>query len=593
MKHRLRVWIADGINAVNERRLIKSRRQKDTQTLLPLAMICLAGMTILAIGALFVPQTRLFWLTFKLFIQQDVWLLELFFVLSILVFLSPKEIKLPILFRSEHVVIATIAIMILCYLGHRLLLMGYDLSRDEQMANFDASIFARGRLTWPLPQSWQREAGALNLEFMLPIAQPVAWVSAYLPMNAVLRATVGALADPSWTGPLLTAGSLPLILGIAKRIWPADNETSTIVALILIGSGQFVITGMTAYAMPAHLFFNLLWLRLFMADRRVCDGAAILTGFVATGLHQPLFHPMFVGPFLLLTLIERRWMRLLCFVVGYGVISLFWLSWPLFIHSLMTGPNSVAAAAGTDYFSRSLQVFSLNMGNITLTAANLLRFCTWQHLLLLPFLVTGFIAAKEDHFAGAVALSFILPIAVIAIILPYQGIGFGYRYLHGVLGNAALLAGYGWRHMNVWREQLRPIFLRATAASVLVLLPVQAWMAHARYQPFASASMKIDKSGADYAVIEARDGPLMMDTVLNRADLSNRPIRLAYENIKNMDALAKRICRPGVTVAFGTDAFYAPSWSYFGNEPQRLASTSLTALKTPFEQAGCEVHLIS
>lgn len=549
-------------------------------------------MTILALTALFVPRDQFFWITLKLLVQQDIWLLEIFFALSILIFIPPSILKTPIQLRPRHAVVAAIALMIFCYLGHSLLLMGHDLSRDEQMANFDAWIFSHGRLTWPLPQSWQREAGSLNLEFMLPVAQPVMWVSGYLPMNAILRAIIGGLGDPALTGPLLTAAALPLLLSIAKKIWPSNQETQTITLLILLGSGQLVITGMTAYAMPAHLFFNLLWLRLFMANRRVCDGAALLTGFVATGLHQPIFHPMFVAPFLLLLLVERRWMRLISFTIGYGAVCLFWLSWPLFIHGLVAGPNSMTSP-GTDYLSRWLRVFALNMGNLTLTAANLLRFCTWQHLLLLPLLVVGFKTAKEDRLAGAIALSLILPIAVIAIILPWQGIGFGYRYLHGVLGNAALLAGYGWRRLEPRHEQLRPVVLRATAASIMVLLPVQGWMAHARYQPFASASRKIDNSGADYAIIEAKDGPLMMDTVSNRADLSNRPIRLAFEEIKNVPALAQHICRPGVSVAFATDTFYAPLWAYFGLKPEQRGSPSLAVLAVPFQKAGCETRLIS
>ena len=593
MRHRVRFRLGDGINVLKGNYGGRLRGPQDSQQILSITMRCLAGMSLLTICALFVPRDQFFWITLKLLVQQDIWLLELFFLLSILIFVLPCQNVSIISFRFKHVVLISIAIIAFCYLGHRLVLMGYDLSRDEQMANFDASIFARGRLVWPLPQGWQSEASALNLEFMLPVSQPVAWVSAYLPMNAVLRAVVGTLGDSALTGPLLTAGSLLLMLSIAKCIWPTDTETPTITLLILLGSGQLVITGMTAYAMPAHLFFNLLWLRLFMADRPACDGAAVFTGFVATGLHQPLFHPMFIAPFLFLLFIEKRWARLLSFMIGYGAVCLFWLLWPLLIHSLMTGPNSITAAGGTDYLSRLLQALSFNMGSLTLTAANLLRFCAWQHLFLLPLLATGFLAAKKDRFAGAVAVSFILPIIVMAVILPWQGIGFGYRYLHGVLGNAALLAGYGWRYLNPSHEQLRPLFLKATVASLVILLPVQGWMAHARYQPFASASQKIDKSGADYAIIEAKDGPLMMDSVINRADLSNRPIRLAYENIRNVDMLAQRICKPGVNVALATDAFYAPLWAYFNLKPEHRGSPSLTAAKNPFERAGCDVQLIS
>ncbi|HEX7852540.1 MAG TPA: hypothetical protein VF503_02490 [Sphingobium sp.] len=589
----MKTKINNGLNVIKEIISIDPLRNSELQKFLILTMRIMIGVSALAVGTLFVPFDKFLWLTSKQFTLQDLCLLEIIFALCFLVLLPPRNRMAPVRLQLVHVTFIAVTVLILCLLGHHLLLMGYDLSRDEQMANFDASIFARGRLVWPLPDSWQGEADALNMEFMFPVSEPVAWVSGYLPMNAALRAVVGLLANPALTGPLLTAGSLLLIFSIAKRIWPDDQEAATIVTLLLLGSGQFIITGMTAYAMPAHLFFNLLWMRLLIADSRIYDGAALAAGFIATGLHQPLFHPLFVGPFLLSMLIERRWWRLLFFVIGYGVIALFWLSWPLYVHSLMIGPHSTTAAAGTDFFSRLLQAFSSNMGNFSLTAANLLRFCTWQHLLLLPLLFAGLKATKEDRFAGALTLGLLLPIVVMAVILPWQGIGFGYRYLHGVLGNAALLAGYGWRNMKSWHEQLRPVLLRATTASLLVLLPVQSWMAHARYAPFANASMKIEESGADYVIIEARDGPVMMDTVLNNPDISNRPIRIAYENIKDMDHLSRRICRPGIVVAFGTDAFYKSLWAYFKYKPDRLASENLKKLIAPFEQAGCKTQLIS
>lgn len=589
----IRGRINNSIKIINAKGLIESQGQAAPQSLLRIAVQCLMAMVVLFIIALFVPQVRLFWVTTKLLVQQDLWLLEAFLVLSVPLFISVRPMRREWHLRHQHASLIAVALAIFCYIGHRLLLMDYDLSRDEQMASFDAAIFSHGRLIWPLPPEWQKDASALNLEFMLPVANPIAWVSAYLPFNAALRAVVGSVVDPALTGPLLTAGSLLLIWSIAERIWPEDQEVPTIAVLLLLGSGQFVITGMTAYAMPAHLFFNLLWLRLFLADRRRCDGLAILVGFIATGLHQPLFHPMFVAPFLLLPLLERRWQRFAIFVLSYGAIGIFWLSWPIFIHSLVAGPASITAAAGTDYLSRIAQVFSLSTANPTLMAANILRFCTWQHLFLVPLMAVGFGVVRENRFAAALAASFLLPIVVIAIILPYQGIGFGYRYLHGVLGNAVLLASFGWQKLAARDEQLRPVMLRATAVSLLLLLPVQAWMANARYAPFAVMSKKIERSGADYFLIKATAGPLAHDLVLNRPDLSNRPIRLGFEDIENADQLAKRICNPGVTIAFGTDAFYAPTWAYFGNNPERLDSITLNEIEAPFVEAGCKIKLTS
>ncbi len=592
MLHNIRGQINKGHKIITRKRLIKSQKQATYQSLLRITVQCMIVMVFLFLIALFIPQVRLLWVTTKYLLQQDLWLLEAFLILSVPLFVSIRPMSRELRLGHHHILLVTLALLALCYLGHSLLLMSYDLSRDEQMANFDAAIFSHGRLTWPLPPEWQKDAAALNLEFMLPVRHPVAWVSSYLPFNAILRAAVSIIADPALTGPLLTAGSLLLVWDIARRIWPEEREAPTVAALLLMGSGQFVITGMTAYAMPGHLFFNLLWLRLFLADRRLCDGLAILVGFVATGLHQPLFHPMFVAPFLLLPLLDRRWLRLAIFSLGYGIIGVFWLSWPLFIHSLVAGPASVTAAAGTDYLSRTLQAFSLTLANPTLTAANILRFCTWQHLFLVPLMAVGFRVVRKDRFAAAVAASFLLPVFVIAIILPYQGIGFGYRYLHGVLGNAVLLALFGWQTLSMRHDELRPVILRATVASLLILLPIQAWMARARYAPFARASAQIDQSGADYFVIKATDGPLTHDLGLNRPDLSNRPLRLDAEEINDMPALARRICHPGVSVAFGNDSFYAPTWAYFNNRAERLASANLTKLKVPFEKAGCSVKLL-
>lgn len=554
---------------------------------------CLAGLSGLMFVALFIPKVNVFWLTSKMLAQQDVWILALYVFLSGWILRSSGLIDRPIQVDGRRIVIFCLIILVLCYLGHLFILSGYDLSRDEQMANFDASIFAHGRLVWPLPRDWQINAAALNLEFMLPVDRPAAWSSAYLPMNAALRAAVGVVVDRNLTGPLLTAASLPLIWSIANRIWPSDREASTLAMLMLAGSGQFMIIGMTAYAMPAHLFFNLLWLRLFVVNRRWTDGLALIVAFIATGLHQPLFHPMFAAPFLLLTVLDRHWWRAGMFAVGYAMIGAFWLSWPMYIQGLIMGPDSTAAAAGIDYVSRLNQILSLTLANPTLTAANLLRFVVWQHLLLLPFLVIGLRVVRRDRLGAMLALSLAMPIVVMAIILPYQGIGFGYRYLHGVLGNAVLLSVYGWRELKASHAELRPMLLKATAASALLLLPLQAWMAHARYAPSARASAQIDGSGADYVLVEAMGGPLVQDFVINRPDLSNRPVRLVVEAIDDMPALARGLCHPGVKVAFGTDAFYAPSWAYFGDKPRRSIDAELGNLRKPFDRAGCRTILLN
>src|SRR3546814_16665495 len=101
--------------------------------------------------------------------------------------------------------------------GHYGVLSGYDLSADEQLANFDAAILAQGQLAAPLPAQWWDHADALNTMFMFHPDHPEAWASASLPVNAALRLLVGWAALPALTGPLLTLLGAPALWGCRRH----------------------------------------------------------------------------------------------------------------------------------------------------------------------------------------------------------------------------------------------------------------------------------------------------------------------------------------------------------------------------------------
>jgi hypothetical protein len=79
-------------------------------------------------------------------------------------------------------------------------------------------------------------------------------------------------------------------------------------------------------------------------------------------------------------------------------------------------------------------------------AANLLRLVGWSHLALWPLVLLGAGLWRKPQVAALLAL--LLPLAVMTAILPYQGHGFGYRYLHAQMGDAALLGAYGWQRLG-------------------------------------------------------------------------------------------------------------------------------------------------
>ena len=190
--------------------------------------------------------------------------------------------------------------------GVWLVFSGYTFSLDEFLANFDAQIFARGRLVAPIAPAWQPYAPAMQPMYMLPLPQNV-WASSYLPVNAALRALARPIHADGLVNPLLSAFSVVAVWGVGRRLWPERPDLALIAAALLGTSSQLIVMAMTAYAMPAHLAFNLAWLWLFLRGGKLGHAGAIAVGFLATGIHQLVFHPLFVAPFILRLLWRRRW----------------------------------------------------------------------------------------------------------------------------------------------------------------------------------------------------------------------------------------------------------------------------------------------
>ena len=524
--------------------------------------------------------------------RQDLYLLFIGALLLAIPWAKRGGRNTPLAADVRLLPLVVVLLVLICLAGHRWILAGYDMSRDEQMATFDAAVFASGHLVQKVPVPWRDHADALNTLFMYPAVHREAWISSYLPGNAALRALTGIIASPTLTGPLLTAIGAIALWGCVRHIWPRDREAPTIALLLYAGSGQVLVIGMTAYAMPAHLAFNLVWLWLFLRRNWWADAAALAVGFGAVGLHQPLMHPMFAAPLLFLLLLERQWSRAVFYLVGYAAISAFWLWWPGWTWSLVQAGPGAQQPVGVDYFTR-LKITVLNRDPLGMfdMIANLLRFVAWQHLLLIPLMALGWKVARQDRLAGALAFGLLITTFVMAVILPYQGHGFGYRYLHGLIGNCILLAVYGWKSLNGRQPEWRRLLLGASVAGGIVILPLQLWMAHAFYGPAAALDKRIAAMDADYVLIGADAAPFALDLVHNSPALDRRPVRLIAE--KADDDVVATLCRNRPRVALMGDRLFDRMNAYYGIAPQDVAARRNRILVPRLEAAGCRVSVVS
>lgn len=470
--------------------------------------------------------------------------------------------------------------------GHGWLMHAYDLSRDEQMVLFDADILAHGELFARLSADWAATGEALNRTFVLPGLPADAWVSGYLPVNAALHAIGAALGDAHATAPLLAAVALLALWACARRLWPGDAAPQTIALLCLLLSAQMLVTATTSYAMTGHLALNLLWLALFLRDRWWAYALLLPIGFLATGLHQPIFHPLFVAPFLLLLAERRQWRVLAPLVGGYAAIGLFWLGWPgMVVTAAGPAPTTAAAGNSADYLTRLCETLAQwNPIGFRLMALNLLRFAAWQHLLLLPLAFAAVaLRWRTDGLVRALALGPILTVAALLVLLPYQGHGWGYRYLHGTIGNLCLLAGYGWielRERGLDRQRIVAVSSIATLAILLWL----GWNAHRFAAPYAALDRRIAASDADYVLIDERAAFSAADLVYNPPFLDRRRIRLDGYRLPRGN-WSPRLC-DGKRVALVDAATLAPVNALFGGATP-AESPGMAKARAELRAAGC------
>lgn len=510
------------------------------------AMLLCAAVTLfgVAIASMFEPlfsgsgrQLKFIWLTGYFFRSQDAfWLIGCAALLAACAVLRLPAVASCSLLERPRMRAAILALLaalgVTCgVMGAHVVFHDHHLSRDEILAEHDAVILRSGAIVAPIAPEWRPYSSALAPRFMVPVDRVDGFVSAYLPVNAALRAILGSVLDPAWTSPLLSALAVISIYAVGRRLWPAQPGAALVAAALAATSSQALVGSMTSYAMSGHLALNMLWLWLFLRDDKIGHVGAMSVGALATGLHQAVFHPLFAAPFILRLWTQRRRSLALVYCLAYAAALAVWVGyWQLAALWRGVSPETSEELGAVYFLFRVAEMLlGFEWSGAGLMLDNLLRFVAWQNPLLLPL---ALLACRQIRAGSGVArelaAGIFLTLVAMFVLLPYQGHGWGYRYLHGLIGNVALLAGYGWVSLAARanaREQgeARALLAVGCAAAVVVLLPAHAMQAERFVAPYAQASAAIARADADVVIVDKSGLLFAEDLIRNDPFLRDRP----------------------------------------------------------------------
>ncbi len=470
------------------------------------------------------------------------------------------------------------AVALTGWIGSSFVFGGEPLSADEGMALFDAQIFRHGALIAPLPPRWRPFDFALLPSWQIYLKSGAAWSSSYYPVNAMLHAAMDCVGLRAATGGALAAASVALIHRLARRLWPETSTAGLVAVLLLASSSQLLVTSMTAYAMSAHLALNLLWLNLFLARGRLSQVLALATAAAATGLHQLVFHPLFAAPFVLQLWLDRRLGRAAFHTAGYLALALLWPHyWDLALGSAHLSRAHDAATVLDPAKIAWSQLESLSPHALQWQLENLCRAVSWQNPLTVALFLVGVpLALRSGGVERSLLAGLVLTLGLVTVIIPYQGHGWGYRYLHGLLGNVVLIAVRG--ASVVWPREAGPgpgrrALTVVTASALLcaaVLVPVRMWQARGFSAPYVRAEAVITHAPADLVLVSSDGLAFGEDLVRNDPRLRNRPVVMSVMTLT--PGLIERACGLGRVAIFDRTAGGAA-----GILPQPLADADSPA----------------
>ena len=474
--------------------------------------------------------------------------------------------------------------LVLTAIGVHLIYFGYAFSIDEWMTRLQAELFRHSMLSGVVPEAWREYGRAIYQIYAAydPVSGRVA--SDYRPGMAALYALFDTVGLGLYTSAILNALSIPLVAAVSLRLWPGRRDIAILAAVLLFSSQQALAMAMTSYAMLAHMFFNLLWLWLFLRlDWRGAIGAVLVAALTAS-LHQIHVHVFFAAPFFLLLLRPFRPGLLVFYALSYAAAHAFVYSWDWWSVNRYMSVTTTEARSLTERVLRLARLPSLS--DVSTVFANLIRMTAWQNLALLPMIAGAGRALVEDTWLRLLGLSVLTSVLPYVFLMPDQGHGWGYRYLHGLIGPLALIGAYGGARLirAHGTGQVTRFLVSASVLSLVVMVPLRAVQIRAEVRPFALATDYVANQDADVVLVDDMRIVLGDDIPRNSAVDLDAPIGMSLWALSPEQI--ETLCKTYRVVYLGPDQFPSDFGLTVYPEPVSAAAPDYDAKTKALRRCG-------
>ncbi len=401
---------------------------------------------------------------------------------------------------------------------------GYFLADDEYSAWFQTLIYAGGQARAVVPPEWCRWIDAMT-PTSVAVVPPCTWKLSFLPLHSLFRSLFVALKVDFLAGPVTVALTIGLVAATARRLWP-DRPRRTLVAVVVLATSvQMLFMSMTMYSMPTHLLVSACWLWLFVIGTPWAIVLLPMVGFVAFGVHSPIPHGLWVIPFILRFLWQRRWGAFLYVSAGYALAAAFWTK-QLGIGGRGAEGLPIASISATVGAVRSPFSVPQVIDQLT-TVMHFVLIGTWNSpLVFLCLFVVALSWRRLDSMSHDLIASLMLIIIARGFEPTPQGEGWGYRYIYDALSNIALLTACGLDIIAqaIGTRRAMKLAIASFATSVLIQIPMRTMNVRSVVVPYARTYRWMASRPDSVVVFDANDVMWGRQMLRNDPYLHARPV---------------------------------------------------------------------